>query len=391
MSDTCIKAIASTHAFDIAIATMIVIARDGRICHWNKSAEHLFNKDKAVSLNDRLLINELFQKRASSLITDIIVSASGAPFIVSLRTYQAEARVHKRSITVRAMTEIGEGTHYLLTIDTCLPVLTPFRRLNTELKEANARSAGQQQRMKEIERKNKELELFSIATAHDLKAPLIQVQMLLNVFSEDYGKALEEDAKELIDKADTSVQNLQKMIEKLLSQARMESGKQNDEVTDLDQSVAIVIGSMDEILESISAQVNVSAHLGTVRGNDVKFQQVLNNIISNSIKYRMADRQLTITVEVDTCENKPVRLRIRDNGIGFDTADAKRLFEPFGRLGDTKVEGHGIGLSTCRRVCEQQGWMLAAYGTPGEGSEFQIIFNTQLPHDLTAILSMGSR
>ena len=378
----------SEHAFDFAVAPMIVIARDGKISLWNQSAEKLFKKSNGITLRGNTCVSELFQERSNSLLTDIVVSANGAPLAVNLGCSKTDAKPEKRSLNVKALTNKGMETCYLLTIGTDLPILKSFRKLNMQLKESNARSAEQRQRMIDIEKRNRELEQFSIATAHDLKGPLIQVQMLLDVFTEDYGDTLEDEASGLINKASSSVQNLRQMIDKLLSQARQEPDQYKTHTTNLDQSVDSVISSMVEILNSIDAEVNVPPHMGTVNGSDVKFQQVLSNIISNSIKYRMTDRRLCITLEIDTWEDTPTRLRIRDNGIGFDTADSKRLFEPFSRLEDNNATGHGIGLSTCRRVCEQQGWMLAASGTPGEGSEFQIIFNTQLPPDLAATLSM---
>ena len=389
MVDIRSMALMSTHAFNLAVAPMIVIARDGQVCLWNDSAAELFKNNKNVCLKNRTPVDELFEKRSNSLLTDIVVSANGAPLSAVLTAGPTPTRTDKRSITVRALTQAGMETMFLLTIGSDLPFLSSFRKLNIQLKETNTRSAVQRQRLKDIQTKNKELEQFSVATAHDLKAPLVQVQMLLDFFIEDYGKALEKDAKELIDKANVSVQNLTQMIDKLLNQARQDTKKCVEQLTDLDQSVARVISSMDEILNSIDAKVSVVPNMGTVRGSDIKFQQVLNNIISNSIKYRMADRQLTISVEVDKWEDKPARLRVRDNGIGFDTADAKRLFEPFSRLEGSEAKGHGVGLSTCRSVCEQQGWMLAASGTPGEGSEFQIIFNTKLPEDLGTALTMN--
>ena len=388
MADIRSMVLMSTHAFNLAVAPMIVIARDGQVCLWNDAAEKLFKNKKNVCLSNRTPVCELFEKRSNSVLTDIIVSASGAPLSVEIGADPSAKRSDKRSITVRALTQAGMETMYLLTIGTDVPFLTSFRKLNIQLKETNTRSAAQRRRMKEIQTKNEELEQFSIATAHDLKAPLVQVQMLLDFFIEDYGNVLEKDAKELIDKANLSVHNLTQMIDKLLNQARQDTDNYEEQLTDLDKSVTAVISSMDEILNSIDAKVVVLPNMGTVRGSEIKFQQVLNNIISNSIKYRMADRQLTISIEVDHWENKPSRLRVRDNGIGFEAADAKHLFEPFSRLEDNEAKGHGVGLSTCRRVCEQQGWMLAATGTPGEGSEFQIIFNTQLPADLGETLAM---
>ena len=373
-------AMLATYAFDFALAPMLVIANDGSICLWNKAADRLFDKTKTGFLQFNLPVQALFEERSSSLLTDIIVSASGAPLSVKLSKRQIETQAVKRSVTVQALTDAGRVTHYLLTIGTNIPILASFRKLNSQLKETNSRAAAQRQRLKEIEVKNQELEQFSISTAHDLKAPLIQVQMLLEFLVGDHGNALDKDALDLVEKACSSVDNLRLMIDELLGDARDASVNNDSQLFSLDQSVDRVIRSMDAILSSIDAQISVPSSMGVVQGNDVQFRQVLSNILSNAIKFRAHDRQLSISIELTTWQDKPTLMRISDNGIGFDSANSESLFEPFQRLKQNPTEGHGVGLSTCRRVCEKQGWTLEASGSPGQGAEFRIGFNnSQLP------------
>ena len=365
----------ATRAFDFAIAPMMVIANDGRLCLWNRTAEQIFSASGNGRLQIDAPVHALFEKRSNSLLTDIIVSAGGSALSVNLCKSQTSAKATKRSVTVRALTEHGKVTHYLLTIGTDLPLLATFRKLNSKLKETNSQAAAQHQRLKKIEIKNQELEQFSMSTAHDLKAPLIQVRMLLDFLVDDHGKTLDENAMELVTRACSSVDNLRVMIDELLNNAREETEPHEKQFFDLNESVGRVIGGMDAILDSMDAEISVSSNMGVVQGCDVPFRQVLNNILSNAIKYRAQERQLRISIKLDTQQNKPSLLRIKDNGIGFDTAKVESLFEPFQRLSDTRAEGHGVGLATCRRVCEQQGWTLTATGSPGQGAEFQIALN----------------
>ena len=361
-------------AFDVAIAPMVLIASEGYVVLWNRSAEQLFDKVGTGLLRCNSPVQALFESRTSSLLTDIIVSANGSPLSVNLTKSPAESKTVKRSLKVHALAEEGRAAYYLLSIGTDVPILASFRKLNSQLKETNSRAAVQRKRLKEIEIKNQELEQFSIATAHDLKAPLIQVQMLLEFLVDDHGKALNGDGIALVTRACSSVDNLRSMIDELLGNAREATICGDSQLFDLKQSVDRVVESMGAILDSIDARISVPSNMGFVKGSDVQFRQVLNNILSNAIKYRAQERQLNISIEVDTVDQKPTVLRISDNGIGFDSTKTESLFEPFNRLKQGETEGHGVGLSTCRRVCEQQGWTLAASGSQGQGAQFQIDF-----------------
>lgn len=371
-------------AFDLATSPMLVVASDGLLSTWNQAAIKLLDPKKAGLMQTSTEVHQLFEMRSSSLLTDILLSAGGTPLSVTLDTGQRKTKPDKRSLTVKPIK--GQGCmHFLLIIGKEIPIMSSFRRLSSELKETNARAAAQREYAKVMELKNKELEQFSISTAHDLKAPLIQVQMLLQLFIEDYGTELHSDGKDLVGKACTSVDNLRTMIDDLLGEARRESTQLADQSIDLDKSVAKVISGMDALLASIDAKVTVPENLGVVMGNDIKFQQVMSNLLSNAIKYRSEERQLSISIEVDKTENAPFQLRIRDNGIGFETDKAQSLFKPFTRLekGDN-AEGHGIGLSTCQQVCDQLGWTLNATGAPEQGAEFRVIFDAPSKHVKTA-------
>lgn len=95
------------------------------------------------------------------------------------------------------------------------------------------------------------------------------------------------------------------------------------------------------------------------------------NIIGNSIKYKSADRNLTIKIIWDKKDNKII---FRDNGMGFDNEEAKDIFSPLYRLKSSKnsVEGHGLGLAMCANIAQGQGWGLSATGEKNVGADIVI-------------------
>jgi signal transduction histidine kinase len=113
-------------------------------------------------------------------------------------------------------------------------------------------------------------------------------------------------------------------------------------------------------------------------------RQVVQNLISNALKYRSPDRAPVIRIKVDTDEADPpdgltikdgpvVKLAFADNGIGFEEVYQHRIFEPFERLHSNDIyEGSGLGLAICRKIIDRHGGAISAESRLGEGSVFRI-------------------
>jgi light-regulated signal transduction histidine kinase (bacteriophytochrome) len=100
----------------------------------------------------------------------------------------------------------------------------------------------------------------------------------------------------------------------------------------------------------------------------VQFSQLLQNLISNAIKYRRDERPL-VRVEAKQDSSDWI-FSISDNGQGFDQQYAERIFALFQRLHSRDVEGTGMGLSISRKIVERHGGRIWAESTPGVGSTF---------------------
>ena len=110
--------------------------------------------------------------------------------------------------------------------------------------------------------------------------------------------------------------------------------------------------------------------LPTVRADEAQLAQVLQNLISNAIKYRRPDKPPRVHVSADVGPDEWL-FQVTDNGIGFDPQYSERIFGLFKRLhGQGEYSGSGIGLAICRKIVERHGGRIWAESEPGHGSRF---------------------
>jgi light-regulated signal transduction histidine kinase (bacteriophytochrome) len=124
-------------------------------------------------------------------------------------------------------------------------------------------------------------------------------------------------------------------------------------------------------IEEAGARVDVSP-LPEVEADPVQMRQLVQNLISNAVKFRREGTHPEIYISGETVGDK-VTLRIGDNGIGFDERYGERIFGVFKRLhGRDAYPGTGIGLALCRKIAERHGGTITARGVPGEGATFTV-------------------
>jgi signal transduction histidine kinase len=102
--------------------------------------------------------------------------------------------------------------------------------------------------------------------------------------------------------------------------------------------------------------------------------QMAQNLISNALKYHRPGQTPRIRVRLTTGEREKT-LSIEDDGMGFPSAQAEDIFQPFRRLHDRgEIPGTGIGLAICKAIAGRHGWRISARSTPGAGATFHIAF-----------------
>lgn len=224
----------------------------------------------------------------------------------------------------------------------------------------------------ELERSNTDLEQFAYIASHDLQEPLRQVASYVQLLERRYASQLDDDAREFIRYAVDGAKRMQDQINDLLAYARLNRQERPFAPVDCGEALGVALGNLRAAVAAAGARVEAEA-LPTVLGDRVLIIQLLQNLISNAIKYAKAD--VAPIVRVDAArEGAFWRLSISDNGIGIDERYADRIFRIFQRLHSRdQYDGTGIGLAICKRIVERHGGEISVQSAAGKGSTFHII------------------
>jgi len=220
---------------------------------------------------------------------------------------------------------------------------------------------------KDLEAANVELESFSYSVAHDLRGPLRRIQGFIQILEEDYGGRVEEGARQLLAVIHGQAGRMEKLIEDLLKLARAGRSpmvRTSVDVTALARSISEDLRAKEpacRVSWSIAEDLHSTGDLGLTR-------VLLENLLGNAWKFTSTTPDARIVVE-SRSRGGVREIVIRDNGVGFDSSCAGKLFQPFVRLhADSEFSGSGIGLATVARIVKRHGGTIEAEGEVGKGA-----------------------
>lgn len=228
-----------------------------------------------------------------------------------------------------------------------------------------------ERRLKTISEKlnttNKELEAFAAAVAHDLQEPLRTMSGFLDLL-EKKEKNLDEQSTKYIRIVMETATRMRSLIKDLLAFTKIDNQPKPLEPVPTDKALDIAILHLRQSIEESGAIIKREA-LPHITVDNSQLSLVFQNLIGNAIKYR-GDRSPIVTISAQSTDTECV-IRVQDNGIGFDTIHADRIFSVFKRLhvGD-EYPGTGIGLAVCRRIVQRHGGRIWAESQVGNGSTF---------------------
>ncbi len=238
-----------------------------------------------------------------------------------------------------------------------------------------------------LERSNAHLEDFAHAASHDLKEPLRKIHTFADRLRQMLGTRMNETESNLFQRMITSAERMQILVEDLLEFSHVSRKPQEIELVNLGEKVQKVLLDLELFIEEKQAKVEVE-DLPAIQGNRRQFQQLLQNLISNALKYhqpnvapliQISSRQVSgaesgFTIAAEDREKLFYLLQVKDNGIGFEQQYADRIFNIFTRLhGRTEYAGTGVGLAIVQKVVENHNGYVAAEGQPGIGATFKVL------------------
>ncbi len=224
------------------------------------------------------------------------------------------------------------------------------------------------QRTFDLEKSNKELEMFTYSVSHDLRTPLGAIDGFATLLAEFHADQLDDEGKEFLQNIRTCTTRMNQLIEDLLNLSRLGKRTIEKEEVDMNKLVEKVMANCEHM---VVPNTNFAIHnLATVNGDASILEQVWMNLISNAIKY--SSKRGAPQIEIGCVkEAKQYQFYVKDNGAGFDMKYADKLFGVFQRLHKASdFEGNGVGLAIVKLIIEKHNGQIWVDSKVDHGTTF---------------------
>ncbi|PVW15633.1 sensor histidine kinase [Marixanthomonas spongiae] len=238
------------------------------------------------------------------------------------------------------------------------------------LLEERKRNIALQELQKELQENNERLKNFAGIISHDMKMPLANMIVTSDILKKKYGKNLDEQGLEYLDYLKQSSFTLSEYVTGLLEHYESEkTSQQSYEEFDTHHLFEEIV----ELLNiSVDCEINLPENNLEVSCNKTALEQILINLIGNSLKYNDKDK---IVIDIDCKkENGMLFITIVDNGVGIEKEKLNEIFELFTTLGTLDrngQKGNGIGLSTVKKLVNKLEGDISVSSEVGQGTTFE--------------------
>lgn len=219
----------------------------------------------------------------------------------------------------------------------------------------------------ELLRSNKELENFAYVASHDLQEPLRMVTSFTQLLQKRYSDKLDENANTYIQFAVDGSKRMYELLNGLLAYSRIKTSGREFSLVDMNKVMNKVKENLKLILDEKGVVLEVD-DLPQITADENQMIQLMQNLITNGIKYNKEIPRITITASQVGGDQV---FSVKDNGFGIESQYFDKIFQIFQRLHTREeVEGTGIGLAICKRIVERHKGKISVRSKFGEGSEF---------------------
>ncbi len=218
---------------------------------------------------------------------------------------------------------------------------------------------------------NANLEAFAYVASHDLQEPLRKIRMYTSLLHDNTYYKLDEENKHIADRIVSSASRMQQLIRDVLVISSLRVDMDFESVQP-NEAINIALEDLALKIKEKNALINIDP-LPAVKGNTQYLAQMFMNLINNSLKFSKKRPEIIVSAYQEAPD---VFISIKDNGIGMDKEDMKKIFFAFQKLHPTaEYEGSGIGLAICKRIVDLHHGKISVQSVKDEGTAFII----QLP------------
>ncbi len=326
---------------------VLLINREGKVVYFNRACLHKLQLEKLV-IEDQIL--EILPPRIIKLVEKIFSDHS------TNNSYTTEVEI------------IPNGE--LVIEATCSPVPHPdgsFAGVVIVLKNITG--------LKKIEQLKSQ---FVSMVAHELKTPMAAVLGYLDILIDENMKIPMEKRREYLSRSEIRLKGSLELVNDLLDISRMEIGVKQREITDVALievvNQAIELHELEIEKKGLIISINIPQELPPLRIDKTEAVKIINNLISNAVKYNKEKGQVIISANV---RNNFIVIEIEDSGIGLKETDRDRLFQQFFRAKNQytrSISGTGLGLSIVKRLVESNHGKISVESEYEKGTKFTILF-----------------
>lgn len=270
----------------------------------------------------------------------------------------------------------------VILIISCLFQLISFLIIIEAFKRRKIHQKVLEQKIKELNAINSELEQIAFVASHDLQEPLRKIRTFSNKLVIQYKDALDKEGKIIVEKISIFSQRMQELLNDLINYTQLT--RNDDEVRNVDLKIcfAEVCKEMSDVIEKKGAVIRVDV-LPQVEGYYKQLHLLFYNLLDNALKFSKPDVPPVINVSASevtgnevNSSNMFIKIAFSDNGIGFEKEYNKKIFIIFKRLQTnySPLTGKGIGLAICKKVMLNHNGYITAEGEMNVGAVFNLYF-----------------
>lgn len=327
-----------------------------------------YSSDDLIN-NQKIAYAELVYPEDRNPVWDAVQEA-----IRQKKAYQLEYRIVTAKGEMKWVWEQGQGifneTGELVALEGFITDITEKMRARQEVARYQKELEKLvQERTRELEEANKELESFAYTVSHDLRAPLRAIHGYSSWLVDDFGKILTGDAKRYINAIQNGVNKMGQLIDALLILSRVTRQEIQMQEVNLSRMAEAMLNRLLESAPEREVEVKIAPNC-RVYGDISLLEVAITNLLENAVKF--TGKRKVARIEFG-CQKQSEQLAfyVKDNGTGFNPKYKDQLFQPFKRLHrEEEFQGTGIGLVTVKRIIERHGGQIWVESEPEVGTTF---------------------